>query len=368
MESLPWYKKLSIVLIIIIAFYLLFRFIQNQRNLCDFQPELSSAFTVGGMNEGFSGDEDNIKFMTSNDSGPKTKTIRPGDYPGLTLKDYIIKSSYNTAYIGSSMSFKAITYALSRGYRYLDFEVYMVDGLPCVGYNNDLMRTVKISSSNTLPFGQVMYNIVTEAFSAPTPNINDPLFINLRFNSKDNSIYEMVAKSIDKNISNRLYQGRVDSSTKLEDIMNKIVLIVDVNKSPDYDAYPNCEGIETSQNQCYNLSKYVNLEGGSNSLRLITYNSLLKQTTNPPNINSDDKTTDLTVLKLTYPDVTGSKENPVIEPFIKDYGTQFVAVRLNNLDTNLKNYETFFADCGYGIVPYSVALENIEATLHSSSV
>jgi len=312
------------------------------------------------INEGFTSKDSNINFMTISDSGPKTKSINTSDYPNLTLKDYVIKSSYNTAYIGSTMSFKAITYALSRGYRFLDFEVYLVDGLPCVGYSNESSNKMKITSSNTLPFGQVLYNVLTEAFSAPTPNINDPLFINLRLNSTDNNLYEMVAKSIDKNIKNRLYSDKVDSDTKLTDIAGKIVLILDVIRSPDYDSYPTCPGIETSQNPCYNLSKYVNLEGGSKLLRLITYDSLLKQTTNPPNIDTDDETTDLTILKLTYPDVTSNKDNPSIEPFIKDYGTQFIAVRLNKLDTNLKNYESFFAECGYGIVPYSVALKNIK--------
>lgn len=359
MESLNWYKKVSILLIIIITTYLVFRFIQSQRNLYHFQSGVTSVLD-GGFKEGFGGEDSNINFMMISDSGPKTKNTHSDEYPSLTLKDYVIKSSYNTAYIGSSMSFKAITYALTRGYRFLDFEVYLIDGLPSVGYNSNSATPMKISSSNTLPFGQVLYNVVTEAFSAPTPNINDPLFINLRLNSKDNTLYEMVAKSIDKNIKNRLYHGKVDSTTKLADILGKIVLIIDINKSPDYDSYPNCANIESSQNQCYNLSKYVNLEGGSNSLRLITYDSLLNQTTNPPNINSEKGTTDLTVLKMTYPDVTRGKENPSIKPFIKDYGTQFVAVRLYNLDTNLKNYETFFAECGYGVVPYSIALKNIE--------
>jgi len=316
----------------------------------------------GNIKEGFTRENNDINFMTISDAGPKTKSMNTGDYPNLTLKDYVIKSSYNTAYIGSTMSFKAITYALSRGYRFLDFEVYLVDGLPCVGYSNDSSNRMKITSSKTLPFGQVLYNVLTEAFSAPTPNIDDPLFINLRINSNDNNVYEMVAKSIHTNIKNRLYSGKVDSNTKLTDIAGKIVLILDVIRSPDYDSYPICPGIETSSNPCYNLSKYVNLEGGSKSLRLITHDSLLKQTTNPPNIDTDDDTTDLTILKLTYPDVTNNKNNPSIETFIKDYGTQFIAISLNNLDTHLKNYESFFADCGYGIVPYSVALKNIQSS------
>jgi len=348
MKSLDWYKKIAVVLIIVIASYLLFQILQIQRQILSI-----TGGDTGYFKEGLSND---ITFMTNNDTGPKVQSINPSKYPNLTLKDFVIKSSYNTACIGSTMSLDAITYALTRGYRFLDFEVYLVDGLPCVGYGND--SKLKISSSNTLPFGQVLYNIVTEAFSAPTPNTNDPLFINLRMKTTDTTLYETVAKSIDTNIKNRLYQGNVNSLTKMEDIMGKIVLLIDVTSAPDYDSYPDCSSLINSAKQCFNLSSYVNLELGGNSLRKSTYYSLLNQTTNPPNIN-DDGTTDLSVLKLSYPDVVNDTGNPKILPFIKDYGIQFVAVRLNMLDTNLKAYETFFANCGNAIVPFSTALTNL---------
>jgi len=308
--------------------------------------------------EGMSTNNNDIKFMSINDTGPKVQTIDPSKYPELTLKDFIIKSSYNTACIGSKMSFDAITYALTRGYRYLDFEVYLVDDLPCVGYSNNSSNNLKISSSNTLPLGQVLYNVVTEAFSAPTPNTNDPLFINLRLKTKDTKLYEMVAKSVDTNIKNRLYEGAVDSLTKLEDIMGKIVLSIDVTTSSDYDSYPDCSSLINSTKQCFNLSQYVNLEGGGNSLRMTTYYSLMNQTTNPPNIN-DDGTTDLTILKLAYPDIINDISNPKIAIFIKEYGIQFLTVRLNILDTYLKTYESFFSNCGNAIVPFSTALKII---------
>jgi hypothetical protein len=360
MKSFDWYKKIAIVLIIIIISYLLFRVLQIQRQILSIARGGDTTYFKEGMTglAGSSGSSSDITFMINNDTGPKIQSINPAKYPNLTLKDFIIKSSYNTACIGEKMSFDAITYALTRGYRYLDFEVYLVDGLPCVGYSNNSTNKLKISSNNTLPFGQVLYNIVTEAFSAPTPNTNDPLFINLRMKTTDTILYEIVAKSIDTNIKLRLYEGNVNSLTKLEDIMGKIVLLIDVTSAPDYDSYPDCSSLINSTKQCFNLSSYVNLELGGNSLRKSTYYSLLNQTTNPPNIN-DDETTDLSVLKLSYPDIVNDNSNPKITTFIKDYGIQFVAVRLNILDTNLKTYETFFANCGNAIVPFSTALSKI---------
>lgn len=380
-ESLNLYKKIAIVFIILISFYLIFVFLRYQKSVYESQKHITSIIGSGGSGEGFiagmgtskagfkegmktesnkTGDNaTNIKFMTVNDTGPKVQTIDASKYPNLTLKDFVIKSSYNTAYIGSSMSIHAISYALKRGYRFVDFEVYLVDGLPCVGYGNSSTNLMKISSSNTLPLGQVLYSLVTEGFMAPTPNTGDPLFVNLRINTSDSVLYELVAKSVNKNMKNILYNGKVDSSTKLSDIMGKIVLSIDVTTSPNYDSYPDCSALVNSKSECFNLSQYVNLEIGGNSFRKITYESLLGQTTNPVNINSDDETSDTTILRIAYPDI-GLDGNPsAIESIIKDYGTQFLAVRLYFLDTNLKNYETFFASCGNAIVPFSSAISNL---------
>jgi len=351
MNSLSWQKKICVVFIIIIVSYLLIRFLNTQKKIYEYQ------MNVLNTREGYD-NKNNINFMKINDSGPQTKNINITENPNLTLKDYVIKSSYNTAYIGSSMSLDAISYALSRGYRFLDFEVYLVDGLPCVGYCGNPNSNV-ISSSNTLGLGQVFYNIINNAFTAPTPNTSDPLFINLRIKSTNTQLYELVAKAIDNNMNNKLYKGTVDLNTKMSDILGKIVLIVDTTVAPNYDSYPVCPVASNPSTPCYNLSKYINLEGGSNNLRLVTYDNLLKQTTTPPNINSTDGTTDLTVLKISYPDVSSKAENPVLESFITEYGTQFVAVRLYILDTNLKKYESFFANSGYAFVPYSMAIKNI---------
>lgn len=346
----PLIKKILVVLIIIIFAYIFFRFIQrHQFSTSSFFPSFPSFF------EGFDGnkdDEKDIKSMIVRDDGPGVTTFRYSQYPSLLLKDFFIKSSYNTAYTGSSMNMNAITYALKRGYRLIDFELYMVDDLPVVGFSNDPTSNV-ISSSNTLPLGQVFYNIVTSAFSAPTPNSNDPLFIQLRIKSKDTAIYEMIAKSVDKNMKNRLYSGKIDGHTKINDLKGKIVLIIDKKTAPSYKEYPNCNNyVETeTKKECYNLGEYINLESNGDNLRIYKYNELLDQNTNPPNVN-DDGSTDTTVLKMTYPDIQTNSSNPEVLVLTKDYGVQFVAVQLYNVDANLKQYEKFFNEFGSAIVPF----------------
>jgi hypothetical protein len=318
-----------------------------------------------GFEEGMDSNNEktkDIKSMILKDSGSRTQTVNPDDYPDLTLKDFIVKSSYNTAYATNSMmSLSAVSYALERGYRYLDFEVYLVNGLPCVGYSEKPRATpTTMSSANTLPLGQVLYAIATEAFSAPVMNTNDPLFINLRIYSKDNTLYEMVAKSIDKNIKNRMYKFKVDINTELKDIMGKIVVFIDVMAAPDYDSYPNCSVLVGDEGSCFNLSRYVNTESGGKMVKTVTYESLMNQNGTPPSIDPKTKSTDLTVMKVTYPDVVYNLNNPDLKEFALEYGVQFTTVRLNVFDTNLKNYEAFFANCKKAFVPFSEVFEALK--------
>jgi hypothetical protein len=368
---LDWTKKVAIVLILVITTYLLFRYLYTQKNLYDSQHAGLSTIGVAhaaGASEGFtegmeSTDEKNkdIKHMIMKDVGSRTQTVNPDDYPDLTMKDFIVKSSYNTAYTGSTMSLNAVSYALERGYRYLDFEVYLINGLPCVGYSEKPKATpTTLTSSNSLPLGQVLYTIATEAFSAPVMNTNDPLFINFRIYSKDNTLYEMVAKSIEKNIKNRMYSYKVDADTELKDIMGKIVVFVDVMAAPDYDKYPNCSASVGQDEICYNLSRYINTESGGVSIRTVMYENLLNQSVAPPSIDPETKVTNLTTLKVTYPEVIYNLSNPDLKIFVLEYGVQFTTVRLNIFDTNLKNYENFFADCNSAFVPISQVFDKLK--------
>jgi hypothetical protein len=357
-------KKILILCIIIIFSYVLFRFIQKHRANLAIQKAVLNQREKEGFQEGLTTDENkkDIQTMTLKDSGPGVTAFNISKNPNVLLKDLIVKSSYNTAYTGSKMSMSAITYALTRGYRFIDFEVYMVDDLPVIGFSSDSTSNI-ISSSNTLPLGQVFYNIIVSAFSAPTPNSTDPLFIQLRIKSKDNAIYEMIAKSVDANIKNRLYKEKVDGYTHFKDIMKKIVLIIDKKTAPSYKDYPNCsEFVETeTKKNCYNLTDYINIESNGDYLQVHKYNDLLDQQTNPPHVN-DDETTDTTVLKLSYPDGILNTGNPEMMGLCKGYGVQFVAVRLYIVDSNLKAYEKTFNTIGNAIVPFSKYLSQQPTT------
>lgn len=348
------YKRIAIIAIIIVLLYLTFQILRDQINILGIKHFF-------GFKEGLVGNSNNsdeiMSMVLRDKGGPGVTSVKYEKYPDTTLRDYVIKSSYNTAYTGSKMSIQAITYALTRGYRFLDFEIFMIDNSPRIGYSEN---SNTLSTGNTLPLGEVLYNIINGGFSAPTPNSNDPLFINLRINTVDSDIYELIAKSISKNMGSRLYSGSVNGMTKINDIMNKIVIIIDKKVSPKYADYPDCSK-QPNNSTCYNLSQVTNLEGGGDNLLMVKYDDLLKQTTNPP-IVKDNGTTDIVVLKMCFPDVTQKQGNPDdVTIFIKDYGVQFLAMRLYLVDTGLKAYENMFNKGGMALLPFSSVLPMINA-------
>ena len=110
-----------------------------------------------------------------------------------TLKDYVIKSSYNSAVTGKNVNIDMVKYLLTRGVRLLDFEVLLIDDKPMITYTNDTSLET-IETENTLLLDNVFSMLSTSAFVQPTPNLNDPLFIHLRIKSKgdDTKLYKLI--------------------------------------------------------------------------------------------------------------------------------------------------------------------------------
>ena len=155
--------------------------------------------------------------------------------------------------------------------------------------------------------------------------------------------------SIDLNLKNKLYHNRrtqnlILPSTKIGDIMGKIVLIIDKTVAPNYNS-PEC----TSE---YCLNNYVNMISGTTEVRPTSYTDLLDQYTKPPIINSDGKTVDVSFLRIVSPDIVSSNTiNPDVNPFIKKYGAQIICYQYWKKDTNLENYELLFSDNKSAFVP-----------------
>lgn len=345
------YKKILILLIIFISSYIMHLLLLKRKGIANLEglTNFSENSEVGLM-----------KVVTGTNISSITTNLE------LPLREFLIKSSYNSALSGNYVSTEAIKYVLSRGCRFLDFEVYFIDNVPCVAYGTD-PTFVTLTSKNVITLNEALQTVIINAFSAPAPNLGDPIFIQLRIKSVNDEILNQIGMAVNNYLSNRLFQGEVTGNTQLRDLIGKIVLIVDTKLSPQYNdikKYAKCvTSFATEIDGCYELAKYVNMESGGNNLHTYNYNDLLNQNTTPLTIvDTDRKETDVGLLRLIKPSLD-SKSNPEYHDFIVNYGVQFISYRFYFKDKNLEDYEKLFFDMKSGIIPLSSVLNHIQQSI-----
>jgi len=272
----------------------------------------------------------------------------------LPLKEYCIKSSYNSAYTGRYINTDMVKYVISRGCRVLDFEVYLIDGKPCVGASTDEANTT-LDTENSILLDRVFNTIMTNAFTAiGCPNSEDPLFINLRIKSNDPSVYKEVAKVVEVDLRPKLHVRPVTKETKLSDIMGKVILMVDKTVNYDYKKLTKCQ---PNEQHCFDLTSYVTLETGSEDLFLVKYGDIVNQYGLSIHIMNDNSHTNIQNMLFISPDYdTVNDNNPDFLELVKEYGSQIVPYAFYHKDSELVEYEKFFDDHKTAFVPLSLAL------------
>jgi len=363
------YQFALLIITIILIIYMLLRFIK-QSNIV---KRMSNKLLIGGLTNKpkcknancINNETDKIEeFMSNTEESEYKGLVEPSsttifsinkEYRDRPLKDYVIKGSYNSAITGKYVNENMIKYILQRGCRFLDFEVLYIDKKPYVTYTTDNNLEV-INTDNKILLDNIFTSVISQAFTQPTPNYEDPLFIHLRLKSKDNNIYKSVAKSIDAILKSRLYNRRITEETTLSDIMGKIVIIMDKTYDRKYKDYSGCDPKETI---CYRLPNYVHLESGSNILYLNTYTDILNQNYTIVNVtNNCDHCTDVRNMRIVVPDkVHTNVNNANASDMIKNHGCQIVTQRFYIKDENLAKYEKIFDDNKGGIVPLANMLD-----------
>jgi hypothetical protein len=352
-------KKILIAIIIIILTYTLWRLIKRRNQI---KSKIEN-FEVPKIIPFTSSPENELDAIKKNSNPVTIKDINI-KYAKLPLKEYCIKGSYNSAFTGNYVNLDMISYVLSRGCRYLDFEVFYITEnnltMPKVSVSidpnyNTLVTQMTPPSNRSILLDNVLSTAVASAFSDTSPNNKDPLFINLRIKSNNPNIYQAVAKSIHGTIVSKLYKGKITDSTKLSDIMGKIVLVIDKTININYLTYAACS--EPSDSNCYDLSNYVNLESGSQLMKLAHYSDIESQCNTPITILDDNLNTDVKQLKLLNPDmISNQKSNIYLNPMIYKYGYQIIPYLYSFNDSELSNYEKFFNDNMSAFVRLSIAI------------
>lgn len=347
-------KNFVIFLILLFFVYLIVSLIIKHRLIQKKLDEENNEDLQEGFT--FTSQSGELKSLEVKDGSLVMANIAPKNSK-LPLREYFMKASYNTALTGSYINTDMVKYVLSRGCRFLDFEVYSIDNIPYVSYSTD--PAFSTQTENTVLLSDVLTTISQSGFMAPSPNPTDPLFIQFRIKTTISELYSQIAMSLSKNLGSRLYKGEVNGSTILSDLLGKIIIIVDKSTSPDYYKYSNCN----SANKTYDLKKYVNMESGGNNLRIFKYSQLMNQQTTPIYINDDGITTTSSTMKLVVPDIAyniaGISRNPSPIQLITDYGVQIVAYRFYQVDSNLQAYEKIFSDNKSAFIPMAQLLNYI---------
>ena len=111
----------------------------------------------------------------------------PTDY-NFRISETLVKSSFNSVWEGTKCSISMLTYVLSRGYRFIDLEIFMQSendegARPLVvGYGGNLRENrSKLLHPEVLSFTEVLKFAMSNAFSnSVCKNASDPLFIHFR--------------------------------------------------------------------------------------------------------------------------------------------------------------------------------------------
>jgi len=166
----------------------------------------------------------------------------------LPLSQYHIFSSWNTACSGKFVSTQQIQNVLSSGCRFLDFPITNIKGEPkiCSTFftNNISMNSITLSQAIQICVNNAFQNYITIDYNCTSSsnntksqtytikNFKDPLFIQLRFTNKKTTIdfLNTVTEIVGYLIKGRQYNTNsvLDTDTTLDQLRNKIVLLVDI--------------------------------------------------------------------------------------------------------------------------------------------
>jgi hypothetical protein len=347
------FKLFIVLIIIILTILIVFRIFQKRRTILYGEEGFTSGST-----------------LISNPLSVQNITSARAN---LSLFEYCIKASYNSAFNGNNITLLALDNVISRGCRFLDFEIYSVDESPCVAYSTDPTFST-LTSGNSLLLKDVFNEIIGNCFTSNAPNPRDPLFIHLRVNTNcgiGNSapcdIYQQVGAVIQTTLFTKLHVDAsgnaipVKGATPLSELAGKIVIVMDASVNRDYKNYAVCD--ISNNKTCYNLRNYINIESGGSEWKKYKFSDFINKAQNQLVVDSTDSmvaepTTGTLALQMVLPDVGANVQNasfPLTN--IAAFGCQTIAMKFYKNDVGLKAYEALFNEYNTAFVPLGFAVQ-----------
>lgn len=265
------------------------------------------------------------------------------EYP---LRNFYIKTALNCCCLGewknSYVDMSALEYAISQGYRCLDFEIYSLNDSPIVGASSQMNNFRHTESFNHLDFMEVCKKINERAFSM-APNPTDPLLINLRIKSKNTNkeFIEQIIKCI-KQFGDRLLEpeynyefgGQNLGMVPIKKFIGKVIIMVDVSNPVVKN------GCNTKNDSTNCLHQYINIGSTSPFMHVLKYELQVKNAPNMQELIEHNKK----YMSIVFPDPPF--ETNVNFHVAKIFGCQLIGIMPLIKDDNLKQYNQVFAEAG----------------------
>jgi len=322
------------------------------------------------------------------------------DLTNLPLREYMIKSSYNSAYDDGTVSADNLVKRIQAGDRFIDLDLYTVSGGTYVGYSANNDPTLVDAS---LPLVDALKIIQSQAFSqvpdkykytyGNSKNVSRqamfdytkyPIFVHLRvYRPPDSSlnIVDNIWTDIQRQgIPNLLTQQKkgekektpvlIDGCTLLGDIGQKIIFCMDIGNliqiyAPASD--PSIKHLPAST-----LQKFVNIYTGGGIWRsFYTYKDFDTAT---KQLRIEDPTsiqpyhTNVSNMYIVYPNPTKDESNPDWKNMVLYHSIQTIPMRSYLVDSNSTSYETMFTTLKTPFVCMSFAYNYIHKLTSSDVV
>jgi hypothetical protein len=339
-----------------------------------------------------------IEGLTSSEKGSSEKSENPdaplvcadanyGDPKNLPLREYYIKSSFNSAYDGNSVSAESIVARLAEGYRFIDLNVFCASGQQVfVGYSPG--NTPDLAHGGLL-LSEALDAIAKNAFIKPTtpPSgsapvswdyTKSPMIVNIRVFRGVGSTVDVVgnvAKVINPDVgvqgqssggtmaSSKYYVNSpgspvlINGCTPLDNIAGKILFTMNIENILQVYT-PSGEFAKNVPDQTVAaMNTFVNfLSGGSTCVAFYSYTDpSLTSRTNTLNKTSDDLNsyqTNIQYMSLAFPHPTDALTQPDIRKFALNCSVLILPMRVYvgsdpNLVLNTKIFDQYSKPGGF---------------------
>ena len=339
-------NKICIVIIFCLILLLFYRIVQSRTIISVQSSNLDNSDNFDIMRKkGSDGNAEGFESKRGNLNISSTSTVN------LPLLEYVIMSSWNSALNEKQLvSLDALENTIKRGYRFLDMELYLVDGKVQIGFSSE--KSNNSMESEPVPFFDACKLIMATAFV--TGNKKDPLFLHLRIKSDHEDIYPKIAQTMKGQLSNFLYSGMITEDTLLEDVQSKIIIVVDRSYVPTISKYK-CKGSCTDD-----ILAYINIFSNSSTLHSSKIYNKLNENKKPLKItNEESMETNVNKLQMIthgLGEFYNAKNEENYYQLVLGYKVQIIPHKVFSRDQALADYETFFMDNGkHAFIPMIIA-------------